>query len=220
MSKCFVSFLCCWKKQKKKRKWNRQKTLSKSVLKVVIEKWEKSKNWFLAKLPDTICQEARRNAHFVHAFCFGKKFVWPQAVKTKKNYKNSGFSGNCPKPKMTPFFGKRCFLAWVKKWFLMHFRELCFPESTNFIAFSAKHSSCNKKDVDKDRKFMKNSGLFLNMAKVVFCLFFDWFFFVFLLFLFFWGGFKGQVRWPEGPPHLAGTLLAFLFLFSFLCFCI
>ena len=24
-----------------------------------------------------------------------------------------------------------------------------------------------------------------------------------LFFLFFLGGFKGQVRWPEGPPHLA-----------------
>ena len=29
------------------------------------------------------------------------------------------------------------------------------------------------------------------------------FFFVFLVFCFFLGGFKGQVRWPEGPPHLA-----------------
>ena len=28
------------------------------------------------------------------------------------------------------------------------------------------------------------------------------FFFVFLCFVFF-GGFKGQVRWPKGPPHLA-----------------
>ena len=31
----------------------------------------------------------------------------------------------------------------------------------------------------------------------LFCLFC----FVFVLFLF--GGFKGQVRWPKGPPHLA-----------------
>ena len=33
---------------------------------------------------------------------------------------------------------------------------------------------------------------------VLFC----FFFFVFFLFLCFFGGFKGQVRWPEGPPHL------------------
>ena len=26
---------------------------------------------------------------------------------------------------------------------------------------------------------------------------------LFSLFFVFFGGFKGQVRWPEGPPHLA-----------------
>ena len=46
---------------------------------------------------------------------------------------------------------------------------------------------------------------------VVFALFlFCW---VFLFFLF--GGFKGQVRWPEGPPHLA---LNPPYLFFFDCF--
>ena len=57
-------------------------------------------------------------------------------------------------------------------------------------------------------------------------------FFVFVLFLFFFvflfGGFKGQVRWPEGPPHLALNppylfvffvfFCCFLFSFLFLCF--
>ena len=33
---------------------------------------------------------------------------------------------------------------------------------------------------------------------VVFCFVFFCFFFVL-----FFGGFKGQVRWPKGPPHLA-----------------
>ena len=42
---------------------------------------------------------------------------------------------------------------------------------------------------------------------VVFC------FFVCFLFL---GGFKGQVRWPKGPPHLA--LNPPYFCFCFLCF--
>ena len=53
-----------------------------------------------------------------------------------------------------------------------------------------------------------------------------WYFCVFLLFLsfsflflffclFFLGGFKGQVRWPEGPPHLA---LNPPYNFIFLCF--
>ena len=47
---------------------------------------------------------------------------------------------------------------------------------------------------------------------VFFCFFLFFFVFVFFCFLFcffcflflvFFGGFKGQVRWPEGPPHLA-----------------
>ena len=38
--------------------------------------------------------------------------------------------------------------------------------------FSAKHSSYNKKlYVEKNRQFMKNCGLFLNMAKLVFWVF-------------------------------------------------
>ena len=40
------------------------------------------------------------------------------------------------------------------------------------------------------------------------------FFLCFLLFCFcFFGGFKGQVRWPEGPPHLALNPPYFLFFF-------
>ena len=54
------------------------------------------------------------------------------------------------------------------------------------------------------------------------------FFFLFLfflvccfLFVFLFGGFKGHVRWPEGPPHLAlnPPYLFFLFLFCFCFFC-
>ena len=55
------------------------------------------------------------------------------------------------------------------------------------------------------------------------CLFFLFFFFVFCLFLFFvfFGGFKGQVRWPKGPPHLALNppyVICFVFLFCVFCF--
>ena len=47
------------------------------------------------------------------------------------------------------------------------FEKLCFPENTIFIVFSAKHSFSKTKTVcrKKKRKFMKNSGLFLNKAK-------------------------------------------------------
>ena len=47
-----------------------------------------------------------------------------------------------------------------------------------------------------------------------FCVFFV--FFVFLCFVFF-GGFKGQVRWPKGPPHLALNP-PYFFVFVFFCF--
>ena len=46
-------------------------------------------------------------------------------------------------------------------------------------------------------------------------LFFCFCFFCFCCFVFF-GGFKGQVRWPKGPPHLALNPPYFLFVF---CFC-
>ena len=63
----------------------------------------------------------------------------------------------------------------------------------------------------------------------LFCFLFSFFFcflFVFLFVLFFcfvsFGGFKGQVRWPKGPPHLALNppyFFGFCFLFVvFFCF--
>ena len=53
-----------------------------------------------------------------------------------------------------------------------------------------------------------------------FFLFFCSCFFLFLLFLLFcfFGRFKGQVRWPKGPPHLALNPPYFLFLFFVLFF--
>ena len=54
--------------------------------------------------------------------------------------------------------------------------------------------------------------------------------FLFSLFVFFWflfffisvffGGFKGQVRWPKGPPHLdlnPPYFVCFVFFVFFLC---
>ena len=67
---------------------------------------------------------------------------------------------------------------------------------------------------------------FVSVLFVLFCcsmllfLFLLFFFFVFFcffggMFFVFWGGFKGQVRWPKGPPHLALNPPYFLFLFFF-----
>ena len=52
---------------------------------------------------------------------------------------------------------------------------------------------------------------------LVLLLFFEGFCWFSFLFLFF-GGFKGQVRWPKGPPHLAlNTPYFFVFVFWFFC---
>ena len=43
--------------------------------------------------------------------------------------------------------------------------------------------------------------------------------FLFLFFvLFFFGGFKGQLRWPKGPPHLALNPPCLFFWFLFFVF--
>ena len=67
----------------------------------------------------------------------------------------------------------------------------------------------------------------------LFFVFYFFFCFLFVFFCFFYflgfffgggGGFKGQVRWPEGPPHLALNppycCFLFFFVLSFLCFLI
>ena len=44
------------------------------------------------------------------------------------------------------------------------------------------------------------------------------FLFLFVVFVF-WGGFKGQVRWPKGPPHLAlNPPYLFSLVFGLVCF--
>ena len=52
------------------------------------------------------------------------------------------------------------------------------------------------------------------------CCFFGCFFVCFFV-VFFVGGFKGQVRWPKGPPHLALNPPYFMcfYFFVFLLFC-
>ena len=55
-----------------------------------------------------------------------------------------------------------------------------------------------------------------NPSLFLFCFFFG-FCFLFSFFVFF-GGFKGQVRWPKGPPHLALNP-PYLFFFVVVFFC-
>ena len=98
----------------------------------------KIKNGFLAKLSGR-----EKNAHFRAHYLFWPKFFWTKTVQSRKHYKNRGFNGNCKKAKMTPFFGKGCFLTWLKKWvlltvflkscvFLKTLFWLCFQQNTVF----------------------------------------------------------------------------------------
>ena len=62
--------------------------------------------------------------------------------------------------------------------------------------------------------------LFFFVIWLLFCFVFVFLFFVFVfvfvfVFFVFFGGFKGQVRWPEGPPHLALNPPYFFFIFVF-----
>ena len=82
----------------------------------------------------------------------------------------------------------------------------------------------------KKKKILTDNWKALFLVFLCFLLFLSWLFFfccffvvflfclfcfVFVLFLF--GGFKGQVRWPKGPPHLALNP-PYFFVFVFFCF--
>ena len=90
--------------------------------------------------------------------------------------------------------------------------------------------SCQKRDIldthpKKKKIFTDNWKAHFWVFFVFSCFFFSFFsffvFFVCFVFLCFFGGFKGHVRWPEGPPHLALNppyLFFVLFLFCFFWF--
>ena len=116
-----------------------------------MPKCEKSKKWIFSKnwLTLFVSGREKKRAFSCTLSVLAKNFFWPKTVQTRKNYKNSGFSGNCPKAKMTPFFGKRCFFDMGEKVGFTNcvFEKLCFPENTIFILFSAKHSFSKAKTV-------------------------------------------------------------------------
>ena len=77
--------------------------------KVVIQKCEKSKKWIFSKNSLTLFVSGReKKTAFSCTLSVLAKFFWTKTVQSKKHYKNRGFSGNCKKIKMTPFFGKVC----------------------------------------------------------------------------------------------------------------
>ena len=68
-----------------------------------------------------------KNAHFRAHYLFWPNFL-DQNSENQENYKNSAFSENCPKPKMTPFF-KMVFFDIGER----VFEKLCSSENTIFI---------------------------------------------------------------------------------------
>ena len=94
---------------------------------------------------------------------------------------------------------------------------------------------CQKRQLldtlSKKKKILTDNWKALFLVFLCFLLFLSWFFFflfflccfLFCFFCFFFfvflGGFKGQVRWPKGPPHLAlNPPYFFVFLLFFVCF--
>ena len=107
------------------------------------------------------------------------------------------------------------------------------PETPIFIVFwgwALFGPRCQKREIlkshPKKKKWLITGKLFFGIFAVFFGgFFFSFFFFFFFCFLsffcVFFGGCKGQVRWPEGPPHLAlnPPYLFFCFFFFVLFFC-
>ena len=146
---------------------------------MVIQKCEESKKWIFSKNCLTLFVSGRekKNAFSLQLSVLAKFFL-TKTVQSTKHYKSRGFSGNCKKAKMTPFFGKGCFLTWLKKWVLLTvFLKSCvFPENTNFIVFSAKHSFSKTKTVcwKKTENSWKIVGCFWTWQNGVFWGFVFW----------------------------------------------
>ena len=140
----------------------------------------KIKKWIFSKNCLTLFVSGRdKNAHFRAHYLFWPKHFWAQnSVKTRKHYKNSGFNGNCHKPKMTPFFLKKVFfLTWVKKVGFTNcvFEKLCFFFWKHyFYSVFRKHASCNIKLYadKKTENLWKKWVVFEHGKKVFFGLFF------------------------------------------------
>ena len=186
---------------------------------MVIQKCEKLKMDFFCKNWLTIFVSGRekKRAFSCTQSVLAKTFFGTKTMQTRKHYKNRGFSGNWPKPKMTPFFEKGVF-DMVEKWVLRTvFLKSCvfFSENTMFIVFSVKHSFSKTKTVCwKKEDLWKIVGCFWTWKMVFWGLFFSGFnvivvcflcvchSFCFFLFVFLeglrvrWGGPKGHLTWP------------------------
>ena len=174
---CFVFFMLLQDKQKNTKKWKQAKNPLKIVFfKVVIQKWERWKRLIFSKKCLTRFVSGReKKVHFRAHYLFRPKIFWAQnSEKPGKTIKMVVSTENAQNLKRHLFW-KKVFFGMVEKSVFTNcvFWKAVFPWKHCFIVFSVKHSSCSRKNVCwNNRKFMKNSGLFLNVAeKGVFCLF-------------------------------------------------
>ena len=119
---CFCLFVAA----REKEKWKKAPKHYKNS----VFKWlsKNEKKGFLAKIAwHDLCQEERENTRFrAHYLFWPKNFLWSKTVKTRKNNQNSGFSGDCPKPRMTYGMGEKVgFTNCV-------FEKLCSSDNTIF----------------------------------------------------------------------------------------
>ena len=126
---------------------------------MVIQKCEKLKKWIFGKncLSLFVSGREKKRAFSCTLSVLAKMFFWTKTVQSRKHYK-----------KNDTIFGKRCFLTWLKKWVLLNvFVKSCVSwKHYSYSVFNKaqlfKNKNCMLK---KNRTFMNNSGLFLNMAK-------------------------------------------------------
>ena len=117
-----------------------------------------------------LCLEGRSKTAFsCTASVLGKHLLGATKAHTQEHYLNCGFSGICLKPKMTPFFEKGVFGdGWNSAFYYVWFWKAVLCWKHNLFVDAA--FAANKVYVEKNRRFVKHSGLFLNMAKRCFCL--------------------------------------------------
>ena len=212
---------------------------------MVIQKCEKSKkNWIFCKNWLTLfvsVREKKKRAFSCTLSVLAKNFFGPKTVQTRKNYKNSGFSGNCPKPKMTPFFGKGCFLTCVKKWVLLTvFFKSCASWKHYFYSVFSKTQLFKNKNcmLKKTENIWKIVGCSWTRQNGVFWVCFFWGFSVIVVcfwcvwhssrsvknacfsqfFGFLWGGLFLLILGLEGLGVFVFLVFVFVFLCCF-CFC-
>ena len=170
----FLFCLClCWiqrNRKKKKTKWKKaQKTIKIVFFKGGNPKMRNMKKIDFFKNCLTLFVTGKeKNAHFrAHYLFWPKTFLGPKQWKPGKTIKDSGCSGNCPKPKMTPFFEKGVLWHGWKIGFYSVFEKLCFIWKHYFYSVFSKTQQLQQKNcmLKKTENIMKNSGLFMNMAK-------------------------------------------------------